>query len=63
MKWKGYGNSFNNCIDKYLDEYIDEYFSEQKSSLGRVKVELDLCTYATKANLKDASGVDTSKLA
>ena len=59
MKWKGYGNSFNNCIDKY----IDEYFSEQKSSLGRVKVELDLCNYATKANLKDASGVDTSKLA
>ena len=27
----------------------------------RVKVELDLCNYATKADLKNATGVDTSK--
>ena len=26
-----------------------------------MKVELDLCNYATKADLKNAAGVDTSK--
>ena len=40
-----------------------EYFSEPKSSGGRVKVELDLSNYATKADLKNATGVDTSKFA
>ena len=40
---------------------MSEYFSELKSSAGRVKVELDLSNYATKTNLKNATGVDTSK--
>ena len=30
---------------------MSEYLSEQKSLGGRVKVELDLSNYATKANL------------
>ena len=34
-----------------------------KSSGGRVKVELDLSNYAKKADLKNATGVDTSKFA
>ena len=38
-----------------------ENFREPKSSEGRVKVELDLSNYATKADLKNATGVDTSK--
>ena len=29
---------------------MSEYFQEQKSSGGRVKVELDLSNYATKAD-------------
>ena len=37
--------------------------SEPESSGGRVKVELDLFNYATKAYLKNATGVDTSKFA
>ena len=36
---------------------------EPKSSGGRVKVELDLSTYATKEVFKTATGVDTSKFA
>ena len=40
-----------------------EYFPEPKSLGGRVKVELDLSNYATKADLKTATGVDTSKFA
>ena len=40
-----------------------EYFLEPKSSGGRVKVKLDLSNYATKADLKNATGVDTSIVA
>ena len=40
-----------------------EYFPKPKSSEGRVKVELDLSNYATKAYFKNAVGVDTSKFA
>ena len=40
---------------------MSEYFPEPKSLVGRVKVELDLSNYATKADLKNATGVDTSK--
>ena len=38
------------------------YFPEPKSS-RRVKVELDLSNYATKSDLKNATGVDKSKFA
>ena len=40
---------------------MSEYFTEPKSSGRRVKVELDLSNYATKADLKNATRVDTSK--
>ena len=39
---------------------MTEFFLEPKSSRGRVKVELDLSNYATKADLKTAAGVHTS---
>ena len=42
---------------------MSEYFPESKSLGGRVKVELHLSNYATKADLKTAPGVDTSKFA
>ena len=42
---------------------MSEYFPELKSSSGTVEIELDLSNYATKSNLKHATGVDTSKLA
>ena len=34
-----------------------------ESSRGDMKIELELSNYATKDNLKDATGVDTSNLA
>ena len=37
---------------------MSEYFSEPKSLGGRVKFELDLSNYATKSDLKNATGVD-----
>ena len=39
---------------------MSEYFPEPKSLGGNVKVELDLSYYATKADLKKATGVDKS---
>ena len=42
---------------------MSEYFPEPKSSRANVKVELDLSNYATKADLKNATGADTSDFA
>ena len=42
---------------------MSEYFAEPKFLGGNVKVELDLPSYATKTNLKNATGVDTSSFA
>ena len=42
---------------------MSEYFPKPNSSGGRVKAELDLSNYATKADFKNATGVDTSKFA
>ena len=42
---------------------MSEYFPEPESSGWRVKVELDLSNYATKADLKSPTGIDTSGLA
>ena len=41
---------------------MSEYFPEPKSSGRRMKVELDLSNYATKADLKNATGAETSKV-
>ena len=42
---------------------MNDYFLAPKSLGGRVNVELDLFNYATKSDLKNATGVDTSKFA
>ena len=42
---------------------MSEYSPEPKSLEGKVKIELDLSNYATKADLKNVTGVITSKLA
>ena len=40
-----------------------EYFPKSKSLGANVKVELDLSNYATKTDLKNTAGVDTSSFA
>ena len=40
---------------------MSEYSPEPRSLGGKVKVDLDLFNYATKTDLKNATGVDTSK--
>ena len=50
VKWKRFHNSFNSWIDNKDIVLLSEYFPEQKTSGGRVKVELYLSNYATKAD-------------
>ena len=38
---------------------MSEYFPEPGSSVGKVKIELDLPNYATKADVKNATGIET----
>ena len=40
-----------------------EYSPKPKSFGGKLKIELYLCNYATKSDLKNETGVDTSKFA
>ena len=42
---------------------MSEYFPGTKSSGGRKRVQLDLSNYATKTDLKNATGVDASSFA
>ena len=42
---------------------MSEYFSNPNSLGVNVKAELDLSNYATKTDLKNATGVDTSSFA
>ena len=63
VKWKGYDSSFSSWIDQKDIIYMSEYFPEPKSLGGKVKVELDLSNYTTKADLKNATGIDTSSFA
>ena len=42
---------------------MSDYLTKPKSLVANVKVELDLSNYATKADLKNATGVGTSSFA
>ena len=42
---------------------MSKYFSKPKYFGGKLKVELDLSNYATKADFKNATGADTSEFA
>ena len=63
VKCKGYHSSLN--IWNYKKDSINKWIfsGTAKSSGGRAKVELDLFDYATKADFKNATAVDTSKFA
>ena len=64
VKWKGCGNSFNSRIDENESIKMSQYFPKPYELFGAdINVEVDLPNHATKLNLKNATGVDTSKLA
>ena len=68
VKSKGYDNSFNSCVHEkdIATEHIkmSQYFPKPYEPFGGdINVKVDLSSYATKAGLKNAIGVDTSKFA
>ena len=71
VKWKGYDNSFNSWIDKKRLHWIkffcikmSQYFPRPYEPFGGdINVKIDLCNYATKADIKSISHVDTSSFA
>ena len=63
IKWKRYDDSFNSLIGQKDIIWMSEYFPKPKFLGGNVKVELNLSNYVTKADLKQATVVDTLKVA
>ena len=57
VKWKGYDNSFNSWINERLFSKPYEPFG------GDIDVKVDLSNHATRNDLKDATGIDTSNFA
>ena len=66
VKWKDYDNSFNSCIDNNELVWLyhikmSQHFPKPSKSFGRnINVKVDLSNYATKADAKNISHVDTS---
>ena len=42
---------------------MSQYFPKRQGPFGDINVKVDQSNYATKADLKNATGIDTSKLA
>ena len=61
---KGYDNSFNSWIDKKDLVLMSQYFLKPYEPFGGdINVKVNLSNYATKTDLKNATGVDASQLA
>ena len=60
VKRKGNNNQFNSWIGKKDILLINKYFPNPKSVEVNVTVESDWSSYATKADFKNATDVDTS---
>ena len=74
VKWEGYDNSFNSWIDKkdlvwfYWLQFhsikMSQYFPKPYEPFGGdINVKVDLSNYATKADIKNISHVNTSSFA
>ena len=62
VKWKGYDSSLNSCIDK-KDSINGWIFSRTEFFWKESESWIRLSNYATKTDLKNATDVDTLKLA
>ena len=65
VKWKGYDNRFNSWINKKdLIIKMSEYFPKSFRRFGgNINVKVDLSNYATKADIKNVSHINTSSFA
>ena len=63
IKWKDYDNSFDSWIDKKILYEMSQCFPKPYEAFGRdIDVNGDLSNYATKTDLKNATGIYISKL-
>ena len=63
-KWKGHDNSCNSWVNENDIVRMSQRFLEPHlHSGGNVKIQMDLSNYETKAKLKGATGIYTSRLA
>ena len=66
IKWKGLDNLFNSWVDKkdivkwIYKKWVNTWPYETFG--GNINVKVDLSNYRAKADLKNATGFDTSKL-
>ena len=64
VNWKEYDNLFNSWIDKKDLVYMSQYFPKPYEPFGGdINVKVDLSNYATKTDLKEATGIYTSNFA
>ena len=65
VKWEGYDNSFNSRIDKKRHCIkMSQYFPKSYEPFGRgSNVKVDWSNDGTELDLKNLTGIDTSKLA
>ena len=64
VKCKDYDNCFNNWVDKKTLYKIIHYFHKAYRAFGgNINFKVDLSNYATKADLKNATIIDTSNFA
>ena len=65
VNWKGYDNSFNSWIDKkdIVQNESQFFLKPYRIFGGNINVKFYLSNYATKLDFKNATGVDTCKLA
>ena len=62
INWKVYDNSFNSWTEKKIWLYKMSYFPEPYTRSQNKKFKLNLPNYATKSDLKNATGVAKSNL-
>ena len=63
IKWKDYDNSFDSWIDKKILYEMSQCFPKPYEAFGRdIDVNGDLSNYATKTDLKNATGINISEL-
>ena len=62
VKWKEYDNSFSSCLDKKdILKLVNIFLKDKNLLVETLMLKFDLPNYARKADLKNATGIETSK--
>ena len=62
VKWKEYDNSFSSCLDKKdILKLVNIFLKDKNLLVETLMLKFDLPNNARKADLKNATGIETSK--